>query len=46
MNISFINIPVMINEVKKFNPDIIHFHSPAVMGIAAIMMAKYLKNHL
>lgn len=46
MNISFINIPVMISEVKKFNPDIIHFHSPAVMGIAAIMMAKYLKKPL
>lgn len=46
MNISFINIPAMINDVKKFNPDVIHFHSPAVMGIAAIMMAKYLKRPL
>lgn len=46
MNISFINIPNIIKEVKEFNPDIIHFHSPAVMGITAIMLAKYLKRPL
>jgi glycosyltransferase involved in cell wall biosynthesis len=43
MNISFINIPNMIKEVKEFNPDIIHFHSPATMGIVSIIIARYLK---
>lgn len=35
--------PKSIGEVRKFAPDIIHFHTPAFMGLEATLLAKLLK---
>jgi len=35
--------PKSIGEVRKFSPDIIHFHTPAFMGLEATLLAKLLK---
>lgn len=44
--ISFPNIYTMYKSIKKFNPDIIHFHTPGPIGISAILIAKFLKKPL
>lgn len=44
--ISFPNIYTMYKSIKKFNPDIIHFHTPGSIGILAILIAKFLKKPL
>lgn len=33
----------LLKKVKKFAPDIIHFHTPIMIGLNAILIAKYLK---
>lgn len=43
LRISFPNIYTMYNSIKKFNPDVIHFHTPGPIGISAILLAKFLK---
>lgn len=43
IRISFPNIYTIYNSIKKFNPDIIHFHTPGPIGISAILLAKFLK---
>lgn len=35
--------PSSLNEVKKFLPEIIHFHTPGFMGFEATLLAKLLK---
>jgi len=46
VHVSLVNLPGMIKSVKKFNPDIIHFHSPLTIGVSAIIIAKRLKKPL
>ncbi len=33
-----------LKAVKKFNPDIIHFHTPFTIGFNAVMVSRYLKK--
>lgn len=35
--------PLLNNKIKKFNPDIIHFHTPSTVGINGILQAKLYK---
>ena len=35
--------PKVLFAVRKFTPDVIHFHTPTFLGMQAIMMAKVLK---
>ena len=44
--ISFPNIYTIYKSIKKFNPDIIHFHTPGPIGISAIFLARFLKKPL
>ena len=44
--ISFPNIYTIYKSIKKFNPDIIHFHTPGPIGISAILLARFLKKPL
>ncbi len=37
-------IPQNLKIIKEFNPDIIHFHTPFIMGAEAIMYGKLLKK--
>ncbi len=36
----------MYKSIKKFNPDIIHFHTPGPIGLMGIILAKILKKPL
>ena len=36
----------ILKTVEKFNPDIIHFHTPLTIGFNAIIAAKYFKKPL
>ncbi|KKQ92653.1 MAG: Glycosyltransferase, group 1 family protein [Candidatus Woesebacteria bacterium GW2011_GWB1_39_10] len=43
VHIPFVDIGKMYRSVKKFNPDVIHFHTPLTIGISSMIIAKYLK---
>lgn len=36
----------MYQSIKKFNPDIVHFHTPGTIGLMGILLAKILKKPL
>ena len=36
-------LPLTLNKIHQFNPDIIHFHSPFTVGLDGIMTARILK---
>lgn len=44
--ISFPYLPRTIKKIQKFQPDIIHFHTPLTLGMEAILIAKTLEKPL
>lgn len=36
----------MYKSIKKFNPDVIHFHTPGTIGLMGILLAKILRKPL
>jgi|SRR3989344_114927 len=44
--ISFPNTFRMYKSIKKFDPDLIHFHTPGPIGLMGIILAKILKKPL
>ena len=39
-------LPILFSKINRFNPDVVHFHSPLTVGLNGIMAAKILKKPL